>query len=66
LAQLPTKKEARQKGRAEGGRQVEQREEAASPPADWGPSVSNYRYVYSDNHVYFVEPSSRRVISIID
>ena len=35
-------------------------------PADWGPSVSKYRYVYSDNRVYFVEPSSRKVLHVID
>ena|SRR5688572_3234899 len=35
-------------------------------PSDWGPSVSKYRYVYSDNNVYFVEPSSRRVIHVLD
>jgi hypothetical protein len=35
-------------------------------PADWGPSVSKYQYVYSDNHVYFVEPSTRKVITIVD
>ncbi len=40
--------------------------EMKSVPADWGPSVSKYRYVYSDNHVYFVEPSSRRVVHVID
>ena len=40
--------------------------ELRSVPADWGPSVSKYRYVYHDNHVVFVEPSSRRVVSIID
>src|SRR3569623_1261402 len=28
--------------------------------------LSRYRYVYSDNHVMFVEPSSRRVIQIVD
>ena len=22
-------------------------------PADWGPSVTKYQYVYSDNHVYW-------------
>ena len=37
-----------------------------SVPADWGPSVTKYRYVYSDNHIYFVEPSSRRVVHVID
>src|SRR5689334_18140457 len=40
--------------------------ELRSVPADWGPGVSKYRYVYSDNHVYFVEPSSRRVIQELD
>ena len=35
-------------------------------PSDWGPSVSKYRYVYSDNRVYFVEPSSREVIYSVD
>jgi hypothetical protein len=40
--------------------------ELRTVPADWGPSVSKYRYVYSDNHVYFVEPSSREVVSVID
>jgi hypothetical protein len=38
----------------------------ATLPADWGPSVSRYRYVYHDNHVVLVEPSSRRVVQIID
>jgi hypothetical protein len=35
-------------------------------PADWGPSVSKYQYIYSDNHVYFVEPSTRKVVTVID
>ena len=35
-------------------------------PSAWGPTVSKFRYVYSDNHVYFVEPSSRRVVHVID
>ena len=35
-------------------------------PADWGPSVTKYQYVYSDNRVYFVEPSSRKVVTVID
>ena len=40
--------------------------ELHSVPSDWGPSVSRYRYVYSDDRVYFVDPSSRRVIYNID
>jgi Protein of unknown function (DUF1236) len=35
-------------------------------PADWGPSVSKYRYIYSDDRVYFVEPSTREVVHVID
>jgi hypothetical protein len=40
--------------------------ELVAVPADWGPEVSRYRYVYSDNHIALVEPSSRRVVTIID
>jgi hypothetical protein len=35
-------------------------------PTDWGPSVSKYRYIYSDDRVYFVEPSTREVVHVID
>ena len=35
-------------------------------PAEWGPSVTKYRYVYSDDRIYFVEPSSREVVHVID
>jgi len=31
-------------------------------PADWGPSVSRYRYYHTDGGVHFVDPSDRRVI----
>jgi hypothetical protein len=40
--------------------------ELRAVPSDWGPSVSKYRYVYSDNRVYFVEPSSREVVHVLD
>ena len=40
--------------------------ELRTVPADWGPSVTKYRYVYSDDRVYFVEPSSRKVIYEVD
>jgi hypothetical protein len=40
--------------------------ELRAVPADWGPSVTRYRYVYYDNHVYFVEPSTRKVIYELD
>jgi hypothetical protein len=35
-------------------------------PSEWGPSFSKYRYVYWDNRVVLVEPSSRRVVHIVD
>ena len=35
-------------------------------PSAWGPSVSKYHYIYHDNHVVLVEPSSRKVVQIID
>jgi hypothetical protein len=40
--------------------------ELRAVPADWGPAVSTYRYVYHDNNVVLVEPSSRRIVEIID
>jgi Protein of unknown function (DUF1236) len=40
--------------------------ELMAVPGDWGPDLGRYRYVYHDNHVVFVEPSSRRVVSVID
>ncbi len=36
-----------------------------APPA-WRPKLSKYRYVYSDDHIYLVEPSSRTVVQVID
>ena len=35
-------------------------------PSTWGAPVAKYRYVYSDDRVYFVEPSTREVVHIID
>jgi hypothetical protein len=40
--------------------------ELRSVPSTWGPSVSKYRYVYSDDRVYFVEPSTREVVHVLD
>jgi hypothetical protein len=40
--------------------------ELRTVPSTWGPAVSRYRYVYHDNHVVFVDPSSRKVISVLD
>ena len=35
-------------------------------PADWGPSVTRYRYYHSDYGVHFVDPGNRHVIYDID
>ena len=40
--------------------------ELRSVPPTWGPKFSKYRYVYSDDRVYLVEPSNRTVIQVID
>jgi hypothetical protein len=40
--------------------------ELRAVPSTWGPSYSKYRYVYSDNRVYFVDPGSREVVTVID
>jgi len=40
--------------------------ELQAVPSAWGPSVSKYRYVYSNNSVYFVDPANRRVITTIE
>jgi hypothetical protein len=40
--------------------------ELRSVPETWGPSVSRYRYIYSDDRVMLVDPADRRVIQIID
>ena len=40
--------------------------ELRAVPSTWGPKLSRYRYVYSYDHVYLVEPSNRTVVQIID
>jgi hypothetical protein len=40
--------------------------EVRTAPSQWGPSYSRYGYVYSDDNVYLVEPSSREVVHVID
>lgn len=35
-------------------------------PSDWGPSFSRYRYVYADDDVVLIDPTSRKVIQIIE
>ena len=40
--------------------------ELAPVPETWGPSFRSYRYVYTGDDIMLVEPSSRRVVEIID
>jgi hypothetical protein len=40
--------------------------ELRTVPSDWGPSVSKYRYIHSGNSVYFVEPSTREVVTVVE
>lgn len=35
-------------------------------PEDWGPSASEYRYFHSGARVYFIEPSTRRVVYVFE
>ena len=40
--------------------------ELQAVPAEWGPSVTKYRYVYSNDRVMFVDPGSRKVVYELD
>jgi len=40
--------------------------ELRTVPTQWGPSYSKYRYVYSNDRVYFVEPSTREVVTVVE
>ena len=40
--------------------------ELIAVPSDWGPEVTRYRFIYSGDHVVLVDPSSRRVVQILD
>lgn len=40
--------------------------ELVTVPETWGPSVRRYRYVHWNDRVVLVDPSSRKVIQIID
>jgi len=42
------------------------RDMLAAVPADWGPTVTKYRYVYSGDHVMLVDPGTRTVVQEID
>ena len=40
--------------------------ELEAVPADWGPSLTKYFYVYSGERVMLVDPGSRTVVQEID
>ncbi|MCK1422887.1 DUF1236 domain-containing protein [Bradyrhizobium sp. 182] len=40
--------------------------ELEAVPADWGPSLTKYRYVYFGDRVMLVDPGSRTVVQEID
>src|SRR5947208_2965954 len=40
--------------------------EMVTVPDEWGPTLTPYRYVYSNNQVYLVNPSDRRVIGRVE
>ena len=35
-------------------------------PAGWSPTVSKFRYVHAGNRIYFVDPSTRKVVRIVE
>jgi len=40
--------------------------ELAPVPQAWGPAFGSYRYIYTGDDVVLVDPSSRRVVEVID
>ncbi len=48
------------------GEPVPREVELEAVPADWGPSLTKYRYVYSGERVMLVDPSTRTVVQEID
>ena len=40
--------------------------ELVAVPSEWGPSLTKYRYVYSNNRVMLVDPGNRTVVEEIE
>jgi hypothetical protein len=40
--------------------------ELRAVPPTWGPKFTKYRYVYSNDRVFLVEPTNRTVVQVID
>lgn len=48
------------------GQPVPREVELEAVPAEWGQSLTRYRYVYSGERVMLVDPSTREVVQEID
>ena len=48
------------------GQPVPRDVELEAVPADWGPSLTKYRYVYSGERVMLVDPATRTVVQEVD
>ena len=53
-------------GRLVVGAKIPTSVELEAVPADWRPSVSKYRYVYSNDRLILVAPGTRTVVHEID
>jgi len=40
--------------------------ELEAVPAEWGPSIAKYRYVYSGERVMLVDPETRTVVQEVE
>lgn len=47
------------------GRKIDDGVELKDIPADWGKDITKYKYIYTGNQVWFVDPASRRAIDVI-
>jgi Protein of unknown function (DUF1236). len=47
------------------GRKIEDNAELLDVPADWGKDLTKYKYFYTGERVWFIEPESRRAIDVI-
>ncbi|WP_342712838.1 DUF1236 domain-containing protein [Bradyrhizobium sp. B124] len=53
--------------RGRGSSSVVPREvELEAVPADWGPSLTRYRYIYSGERVMLVDPQTRTVVQEVE
>ena len=48
------------------GAKVPTEVELTAVPSDWGPSVTKYRYIYSNDRVMLVDPATRTVVHEVD